>query len=96
MRINIKGAERDRLRRERYKAIADEHVHAVAVEPLKQDYDYFGQGKHASRKADERKHGERRRVNVALNNARYDRDAVILDDRTTAITRLQGAVIIYA
>ena len=95
MRINVKGKKRDALRRERYSAISNREL-VVAGEPLKQYYPCYNQGKHASRKADERKHGERRRVNVALNNARYDRDAVILDDRTTAITRLQSAISFYA
>ncbi|HEX7484289.1 MAG TPA: hypothetical protein VF281_03990 [Candidatus Saccharimonadales bacterium] len=96
MRINVKGVKRDQLRRERYKAIADEHVRVVAGEPLKQLYWYFGQGKHASLKANEYKHGERRRVNVALSKARYEHTTVIHDNPATAITRLQNTSNQYA
>lgn len=87
MRLNVKGEKRDQLRRERYAAIAKRNL-VVAGEPLKQFYPCYNQGKYTSLKADERKHGERRRINVALSTARYVHDHVILDDRTTAITRL--------
>lgn len=95
VRINVKGKQRDELRRERYEAIAKRNL-VVAGEPLKQFYPCYGQGKHTSLKADERKHGERRRVNVALSSARYVHDHVILDDRTTTITRLHKTSNHYA
>jgi hypothetical protein len=95
MQLNVKGEKRDQLRRARYNAITKRQL-VVAGEPLKQFYPCYNQGKYTSLKATERKHGERRRINVALSNARYQHDHVILDDRATAITRLHKTSNYYA
>lgn len=87
MRINVKGEKRDQLRRERYHAIT-KRERVVAGVPIKQFYPCYNEGKYVSRKCDELKHGERRRISIACNNARYEHDAIILDDPSTAITRL--------
>lgn len=87
MRINVSDKQRDKRRRNCYEAIAKRN-RVVDGEPLKQYYPCYNEGKHTARKNAKLKRGERRRINVALSNARKGGDTVIIADRSVASTRL--------
>jgi hypothetical protein len=87
VQLNVKGKQRDNDRRRIYSAIAnrEDRIDGVLV---KQNHPHYAGAKNVAIKASELKKGARRRVNVALSNARYEDDPVILDDPTIRPTRL--------